>query len=140
MQLSCADAKIALKKIWIIFQSMRTWKNRAQMLLIIHNLTFLGSFFRAAHLARNWISILKIRPSHPPSVLSTLWFDPRFYSCRIFFWYLPIWTFTDPTKVGPFWLIQLEDLWAGPEKLVDVYKLCNPADSLIHDFQHAKMF
>ena len=29
-------------------------------------------------------------------------------------------------------------LWAGQEKLVDMYKLCNPADSLIHDFQHAK--
>ena len=38
-------------------------------MLIIHNLTFLGSFFRAAHMAKNWISILEIKLRHPLSFL-----------------------------------------------------------------------
>ena len=48
---------------------MKTWKNRAQKLLIIHNWMFLGSFFRAAHMAKNCISILEIRLGHPLSFL-----------------------------------------------------------------------
>ena len=44
---------------------MKTWKNRAQKLLIIHNWIFLGSFFRSAHMAENWFPILEIRLRHP---------------------------------------------------------------------------
>ena len=48
---------------------MKTWKNLAQKLLIIHNWMSLGSFFRAAHTTKNCISILKIRLRHPLSYL-----------------------------------------------------------------------
>ena len=39
---------------------MKTWKNRAQKLLIIW-----GRFFRTADTAENWFSILEIRLRHP---------------------------------------------------------------------------
>ena len=44
---------------------MKTWKNQAQKLLIIHNWLFLGSFFSSAHMAENWFPILEIKLRHP---------------------------------------------------------------------------
>ena len=52
---------------------MKTWKNRAQKLLIIHNWNFLGSFVRTAHMAENWFPILEIRVRHPLFYLLCAW-------------------------------------------------------------------
>ena len=52
---------------------MKTWKNRAKKLLIIHNWNFLGSFVRTAHIAEMDFSILEIRLRHPLFFLLFAW-------------------------------------------------------------------